>query len=488
MRTTYRSQLKQWLKRSVFLRLVISKLVVLYREIAFVGQIVRSGRLFVYQRNLVFSRQLQSQKVIAYGISLPPLRDYHDLVNWLDEESIRFQEGGFCIYIPPQERIQRLFGSVLSAYPPDSGLKILKDLSSPGEAIYCSTDVNPSSPRITDWIGYRPSDYLRVANYLYDKGMGPRIYDLIGAQTLYNCLTIYVVQHVAGTVPSVGECTAFLEHLRRCEEQLVPMLTEWRTAEDFRPPSCRGNLIRDEVTGKALYVDFQGFMLKDAKKYVLQVAHEVHEDVHFGNRHWIRGGKYLYQSIPGLCIGKRDINTRWNLFKEAIQRQGASIEGSVVLDIGCNAGMILYSALIDGAAWTVGWDRPIVAAAARRLLLSLGMTRFDIVGQEISPETDFCSALPLFVAPDRDSILFFLSMRKHIGFPDGVKNIPFKYMVYEDHYGESLSNVKNYLKEIEHGWDLRIDQITSYRDGDGNEEHVFAILHRDNSLTNGRGG
>ena len=480
MGTTHQSRLKQWLKRSAFLRPIVRKMGVLYREVDFIWETARSGRLFVYQRNLVSSRQLQNQKVTTCTIDITPLRDFHDLIAWLDENSIQYQEGGFCIYIPPQEKAQKLFGSVLSLYPPNSGLKILKDLKAPSEAIYCSTDVNPSSPRTSDWISYRPLDYLRVANYLYDKGVGPRVYDLVEVQTPHNSLSIYVVQHVAGTVPSVEECAAFLERLSRLyEDQLIPMMSEWKTSEDFLCPGCRGNLIRDEVTGKVLYVDFQGFMIKDAKRYMLQTADEVREDVHFGNLHWIRGGKYLYQSIPGLRIGKRDTNARWNLFKEALQRQGVSVEGSVVFDIGCNAGMIIYSALTDGAAWAVGWDRPTAAAAARKLLLSSGMTRFDILGQDISSDTDFPSTLPENVELGRNSILFFLSMRKHIGFPDSVKNLPFKYMVYEDHDGEKMSDVKSYLKEIEHGWGLRIDGVTSYVDGDGGGERVVAILHRD---------
>jgi len=489
MRTIRLSGLKQWLKRSVILRPVVSKLRVLYRELFFIREIVGSGRLFVYQRNLISSPQLKSQKVITYALAAPPLRDFHDLIAWLGQASISYQVGGFCIYVPPQEPAQRVFQGVLSAYPSDSGLKILKDLRAPDQAVYCSTDVNAASPRLSDWIGYRPADYLRVANYLFDQGLAPRVYDLIEFQTPYNRLTSYVVQHVAGTAPSEEECTAFLGHLGRlCEDQLVPMQAEWRKAMDFLPPDCGGNLIRDQVTGKALYVDFQGFMLRDARKHISHVAHQAREHLHFGNPHWVRGGKYLYQSIPGLCIGKRDINTRWNLFREALQRQGVSVEGSVVLDVGCNAGMILYSALTDGAAWAVGWDRPQVAAAARKLLLSLGVTRFDIYGEDISSEQAFLLPLPHTVGLGTDSILFYLSMRKHIGFPDCVRRLPFKYMVYEDHYGVGLSEVKSYLDEITHPWNLRIDELASYRDGDGAEEHVVAILHRERAATCSEGG
>jgi hypothetical protein len=259
----------------------------------------------------------------------------------------------------------------------------------------------------------------------------------------------------------------------------VPMLVEWRKAKDFLPPDCRGNLIRDAATGQVLYVDFQGFMLKDGQQYLSQVADGIREDVHFGNKHWIRGGKYLYQSIPGLAVGKRDIDARWRFFQDLLQKHGISVEGSVVLDVGCNAGMILYSALVHGASWAVGWDRPNVASAAQRLLLSLGMTRFNIYGADISSEPGFSFPLPPNIGPAHSAILFYLSMVKHIGLPDSVNKLPFKVMVYEDHFGASLPEAKSHLQKIEQGWGLDLDEITSYRDGDGSEEHVVAILRRD---------
>jgi len=467
MDVMYPSGSKQWLKRSAFLR----KMVPIYREALFAANAARSGRLLVYQRNRALSRRLPSQKVITYTVDLPSFQDFYALITWLDENSMCYQEGAFCIYIPPQERSQKLFGSVLSAYPPNSGLKILKELKAPTEAKYLSRDVHPLTTRVSDRISYRPLDYLRVANYMYDKGVGPRVYDLVEIQTPHNSLSAYVMQHVAGTVPSVKECTAFLMRLNHLyEDQLVPLLPGWKAASDFLCPDCQGNLIRDEVTGKPLYVDFQAFMIRDARQHITQIADGIHRDVHSGNTH---------QSIPGLRIGKQGTDFRWNLFKQALQRQGVSVEGSVVFGIGCSAGMIIYSALTDGAAWAIGWDRPAVAAAARKLLLSLGMTRFDILGENISSDTDFPSTLPENMNLSKNPILFFLAMRKHVGFPDSVKNLPFKLMVYEDHEGESLSDVKNYLKEIVDGWGLRTVDVASYMDRDSKRERVIAILRRD---------
>ena len=474
------SGLKQQLKQIAFLRYIVRKTRPIYREAVFTMNAIRSGRVFVYQRNHALSHQLRTQKIIAYRLDLPPFHDARSLMDWLDNNSVRYKTGAFCIYIPPHPEMRSLFGPILSAYPPNAGLKILKDLKSPAQAKYISKAVAPAISKTADWISYRPMDFLRVANYMCDAGVGPRIYDLVEIQTPHNNFSAYVVQHVVGSVPTVDECETFLSRLDQpSEDQLVPLLPGWKAHIDFRCPDCNGNLIRNEHTGKVLYIDFQAFMMRDINRHLLQITDKIRQDVHFGNTHRLRGGQYLYQSIPGLRAGKRDVDFRWNLFKQLLTKQGVSLEKSVIFDVGCNAGMMIYSALIDGAIWAVGWDKPTVAAGARKLLLSLGLTRFDIMSQDISSDTDFLSSLPENVKSSPNPILFFLAMRKHIGFPDNLKHLPFKSMVYEDHEGESLSDVKHHLKQIVDGWGLRIADMTSYTDGDSTRKRVVAILCRE---------
>ena len=107
-----------------------------------------------------------------------------------------------------------------------------------------------------------------------------------------------------------------------------------------------------------------------------------------------RPGKYLYQGIPGLSPGQRDMPLRWSAYAESLDHAGVGLAGHVAIDVGCNAGLILYEALAAGARWGVGWDRPQVAGAARRLLASFGVTRATIIGGEITQDTDFLSGVP----------------------------------------------------------------------------------------------
>lgn len=434
----------------------------LAREARFIVHCVQSGQLLICLRSRALARRLVSQKALTYIVNMPPLRNYKDLLAYLDDHSVQYQEGGFCIYIPPQEKAQQLFEVMLSAYPPDVGLKILKDLRSPREAVYCSSVVNPNSPKLSDWISHTPLDYLRVANYLYSEGLGPRVYDLTEIQTPHNRLTAYVVQHVAGTAPSQHECETFLSRLRNLyKDHLIPLQPDWELQDDFRCPQCRGNLIHDEVTGQLLYVDFQAFLIKDPRQHVLQ-----------------RAAAHCPDCRPGSLPWQQDKATRWISFREALQKHGASIEGAVVYEVGCNAGMIMYSALADGAAWAVGWDKPEIATATQRLLLSLGATRFGVIGEEISADTDFHGALPEHLPADRDAILFFRATRDYIGFPDGIKDLPFRYLVYEHSDGGNLPDLLNHLKAMEQRWGLQVIHTGAHGDREEGTESLIAILRR----------
>ncbi len=472
------SSLRKKIKRSHLLQPCIRALQMLHREAQFIAHCVRSGLLITYQKERAVSRQLGGQKILTCSLDLPPLMDFRELIAWLKVNSIQYHEGNFCIYIPPQAGATELFEAALAMYPANSGLKILKDLRPPDKAIYCSSAVNPSSPRMSDWISYRPPAYLRVANYLYSEGLGPRVYDLIEIRTPHNNFSAYVIEHVDGTTPSREECAAFLERLSQLHQgQLKPLEPAWETQPDFHCPDCRGNLIRDEAAGKLLYIDFQAFLIRDAKQYVLQRAAEMCAVLGCRKPCQLSGGRLSDGLFSVLPADRHGPHIRWNVLREVLQHYGVSVEKSTVFDIGCNTGALLYSTLVEGAAWAVGWDRPEVATAARRLLLSLGVTRFDILGEEISPDTDFVSTLPSHIKPMGDPVLFFLSMRKHIGFPQGIKNLPFKYVIYESDPGEHMGDAENHLNEMTHRWGLRIMHTSLAADNTGSER-VISILCR----------
>jgi hypothetical protein len=118
-----------------------------------------------------------------------------------------------------------------------------------------------------------------------------------------------------------------------------------------------------------------------------------------------------------------------------------------------------------------------LAAGATKLLLSLGMTRFDIFGRDISSDTEF-SLPPHIERLNANGILFFLAMRKHIGFPEGMRRLPFEYIVYEDHEGETLSDARRHTQRVADAWGLRVAGGTSYTTGESNLGRAVLLLHR----------
>ena len=476
MANVKQSEAYQGLKKITFLRSAVWKMREIRREIAWTARAIKSGTFLAYFKGNAATGKMLDQKPLCHQVDLPALANHEALQAWLTGAGLEFRTGAFCIYLPPQEKLAEVFGPVLAKYPAGAGLKILKDMKAPAQAKYVDREFG-NVGRLDDMTTGKPAELIRVANYLYQNGVGPRVYDLVELKTPHNQLSAYVVQDVAGGAPTEAECRKFVAELKRLfEDQLLPF-PDWQKKEDFRCPDCKGNLLKDARTGKLQYIDFQSFMMKDNMKYISRIAGELKDDVHFGEQHWIRGGKYLYQSIPGLHIGQRMISDRWELFTRLLTEAGAELDGNVVFDIGCNMGMMIHSALAQGARWAVGWDRPYVIPHSRKLLRAMGMTRFDLFVKDIDPESEFASQVPAHARDGKGTILFYLAMRKHIGFPDGVNDLPFEFMLYEGHESETLAQTEEFLREIEEKWNLENCGITSYQDGDSRERFA-AVLRR----------
>lgn len=354
-------------------------------------------------------------------------------------------EGKFAIYFPPQPQLSRLFGEAATFYPNDAGFKILKALREGPDVQYVE---DPSAIRRR--LSGSLRDNLLAASFLHVHGLGPRIYDLTTLRFGEVSAMAYVVEHVEGGELPLEEARGALAAIDKLvgSGPLRITVPNWKQTGDFRLPACNGNLLAGP-DGAPRYVDFQNFAV-DECRWTRDAAGRSAATLHFGGGRAFRGSRYLYQAIPRVGRpGKRSTAHRWARLCQLFKEVNLSSTGRVVLDVGCNSGMMLQEALKDGALWGLGWDRPEVAPMASEILYSLGSTRFSITPAVLSEEYDLERDIPMHCRGRlSESVVFYLSVRQHFGMMDSLRSVPFRLLVYEGHQGEKLEELDRHLAPV----------------------------------------
>jgi hypothetical protein len=451
----------------------------MYAETEFFFHAILTGKIFVKPDRSQFSEFVSKQKILRYVLPHADFETVNDLRRWISTNGLTYKEGSWTFYIPPQKGIKRCFDFMQDRYPPDAGIKILKDFQPPDKARYTHHKQNPApGAALKRTLTPSPTALVRVANYLYAHGLGTRIYDLVALQAQKRALSGYIVQHVEGPRPQQGDYDFFMKRLKALLErgEITTIHESIDIMHDFKPPNCSNNLLMSSAQGRPLFVDFQGFLLRNEDSLLASVIEAAKKKAHFGGRRFYRGGKaYLYQSIPGLATGKRDMITRWRHFGDMFAECDLSFKDRVVYDIGCNTGLMLYHSLGEGALWAFGWDLADVVESSQRLLLSLGATRFDLFAEEIAKDTDFGGAIPPRYQTRKNGVLFYLAMSEHIGFPQGVALLPWEYMFYEGHAKQDYECSIARFRDVP--W-LRGTKVLSWRsfaDGDSLKRVVILL-------------
>lgn len=427
------------------------------------------GRLLVANGRAV-------EGTLSWDTTVPEVADSEALGAWLRKAGLQVAEGSRALYLPPQAKLGTVSPALAGAYPAGSGLKILRDLNPPHKANYLGRVGTANQVRRA--LAGDPRQQMIAANYMWTLGIGPRVWDVCVLKGPSGQeLTAFVVEHVDGRSPSREEWSEFVARLGDIVHttQLRVLVPYWEHAGDFAAPDCNGNLL---ISGRTLsYVDFQNFGLSGS--WTKELLKEARDVLHFGASRWWRTRRYLYQSIPGRPGGaKRDTETRWEWIVQALGALDLRFGGRVVMDVGCNAGMMLSRALSEGAWWGFGWDRPPLAAAAERLLLSLGVSRFTLCGTELRAGHDLRADIPgPFNRELEESIVFYLSIREHIGFLEALRTLPWRALFYEGHQGESIDDMRRQIEAFL-GPAVAVHHPALLRDGDCRSRPVCVLTRR----------
>lgn len=399
-----------------------------------------------------------------------------DLPRGLLNHATVSQAGAHAIYLSPSKWRQSLLSPLAARYPSDAGLKILRN---PGglAADYLHGEGHSA---VQHRALHSPKHLSLVANLLHRLGLGPRLYDLVELCTDTTAWGAYVVQHLPGGAPDASVCGEGLARLKTAVKSGEMALVAPGGFEhlDFTPPGCNGNALTD-AAGRFQYVDFQNFTLGGYDRQLRRIAETAAEASHFGDRSFLRGGAYLYQSVPGLGLpAKRDVARRMPSISGLLAQADSAVTDRIVLDIGCNVGMMIGQYLALGAGWCHGWDRAKVVPHTDHLLSALGCTRYSLTGGDLDPTRDLREDLPAHVRAQLDGcIVSYLAVRGHIGWLPALAKIPWRHLIYEGHEGEDEAKTRRFIEEFQSLVPCRLTGLSQYRDGDS-DPRMIGLLER----------
>ncbi|MFN7662610.1 MAG: hypothetical protein ACK5PQ_02665 [Alphaproteobacteria bacterium] len=393
------------------------------------------------------------------------------------EGSPHVKEGGHTFYFSPSFIKTSPLKELMKYYPPHVGIKIIKNEGGI-EHKYVGSQRGCRSYSI-----FSPShkELLLSHNLFYVLNIGPRLYDLLEIKFQSGATHVaYIVEHVEGVTPSIQRAKKFLDHIKELEKKSVIKLINWNGYNDmdFKVPGCNGNLIFDTSSKNLKYVDLQNFGLGDNYPSILEkVSQDSIKATHFGDKSYLLGKEYLYQEIPGLnSAGKRATQKRLDSLKSLLGKASCSLESKLILDVGCNIGIMSALCLKEKAFWIHGFDLPKVITKTEKILLTIGCTRFSLSGLHLAPNAPLSSLLPSFLKNKLEGcVVLYLSIRGHIGWLNELATIPWEFMVYEGHENENQDMSLDYIKQLQKLKNCKIVAQDWIKDGNSQARYIAII-------------
>ncbi|HEY6230098.1 MAG TPA: hypothetical protein VIW64_02430 [Pyrinomonadaceae bacterium] len=409
-----------------------------------------------------------------------------DVIEHVQSPGANYREGSHAIYLSPSSLKLTALNSLAADYPADAGIKIMKNPGSLDESSYLMGRAKGDSS-IQLGMVHTHRHLSLVANLLHARGLGPRLYDLINLKCGEHIRSAYVVQDVGNTTPTVAQCEAGIQALRDLDAEgfIRVILPAGFNDEEFECPSCCNNALVDSQ-GRFQYIDFQNFLLGDYEKFLSGLAVAAAEQTHFGDTNALRGGRYLYQTVPGLKLpAKRNVANRMKTLTRMFEQAGVSIAERLVLDVGCNIGMMMSEYLRLGAKWCHGWDRATTVPHTERMLLALGCTRFSTTGADITRSHVLTNDLPPNAASSlQGCVISYLAVRGHLDWLESLGQVPWSFMIYEGHEGETADDFESHLADFRKLTSFELGPVSTYVDGDSEERIVAILLKTPNNETN----
>lgn len=386
------------------------------------------------------------------------------------------QEGTHTVYFSPEAAKASALAPLLNYFPDTVGIKIVKQ---PG-GLDSSYAMAAHSSQTQRQLAPSHEELVLVHNLFFQRQLSPRLYDLLEIHFAQGDVHMaYAVEHIAGEAPTQEGCQTFIEKIKTLENQSIIRLINWNgySDQDFQCPTCNGNLLEDKQSKRLCYVDLQNFALGNYHQHLKKTALQASSASHFGDKSYVLGGEFLYQSVPGLNLpAKRSPQVRYRLWQDHLNQCGLRLKDKLVLDVGCNMGLMSACYLGDGAAWIHGFDLPDVAPHTQAMLLALGCTRFSVTGLHMDANTDLLAQLPPHTQALQDNLIIsYLAIRGHIGWIKQLRTLPWQFMLYEGHEKDSLEDNHGFIEELNRLHPCRILTEAWIEDGSSRPRYMAII-------------
>lgn len=399
-----------------------------------------------------------------------------DICGSLDSRELSYSLGREVIYLPPSTARAEPFGELMRFYPRDAGIKIFRTSGVPTEGRH----IPGSRPSNGNKEPTQHDSLSLVANLLNQAKLGPRLYDVVELSCGDTVWPAYVIQHIEGRQPTASDHQQGLARIQEfIRDKVLRLATHAGAASKDSEYSEYNGSARIDENGRFRYFGFQDYLPWRYGRYLNQVALRSVKDVHFGERSLLRHGRFLYQTIPGSRLpAKRNTDDRMAVLGTLMDSAGLSVKNRMVLDIGCNTGMMMAQYLKMGATWCHGWDNEQVVPHTDALLFALGCTRFSTTGALIDEKRALEEDLPDFAkALLTGCVISYLAIRYHVGWLEALGRIPWSFMIYEGHQYESREQCETFLGELRELVDVEVVERGSYKDGFSDERDIAIVAN-----------
>jgi hypothetical protein len=416
---------------------------------------------------------LPLQEPMRIRLEQQGLRTLEELLVYLTQNRMPYAEGGNTIYLCSTSVKSGVFSPLMERYPHDAGLKIIKNVGPVSNTSYVHV-TQTSSSLLHKLITHRLPELSLVATFLYNWGLGPRMYDLVEIQFGEQTWSAFVVQHVTGRAPTNDECEEAMTRFRGLEREglLAVTLPEGYEDDDLVCPDCNGNAITD-CEGRFRYIDFQNFLLLNYESYMQRMT------AGLGNEAKMTGGRQIGKVSRGRATREGGWSTversltRRRALEEALRTAGASLHDRVVLSVDDDVSATIASYLGAEARWCHGWVDEGRSGWTEGLLLALGCTRFSITDRRYERASDLERDLPEFLRAGLKGCVISGGMSIPT---EGLWSLPWSLMVIEGR-GEGVSGgVEEHLEEVARLMRVRIGGRGAYATPGGERRQLAVVI------------